>query len=159
MKRAQIKMFESLAVLVVFFFFLIFGASFYFKLQESSLNRQLEQNTQLRVVQIAQKTLTLPEISCSGLSVERENCVDVLKVQEFSRILADPNNADARVDYFKVFENSDIRVVQIYPQPAEWDIYSNQDGDESRVLQIPVLIYNALPDTHSFGYIEVRVYA
>jgi hypothetical protein len=161
MKRAQIKMFESLAVLVVFFFFLVFGASFYFKLQESSLKRQLEENTQLKVVQIAQKSLTLPELECSRIGVQRENCVDLLKVQQL-KDLVDSNDA-ARLDYFRTFEYSKISVHVIYPPPGdEIVIYDKPDTEhkqQSRVVQLPVLIYLPQPNAYAFGYLEVIVYA
>lgn len=146
-----------MAVLVVFFFFLIFGASFYFKLQEASLKRQMEENTQLKVIQIAQKSLTMPELECSRVGVARENCVDILKVQEFQQLLV--TDPDARVDYFNVFENSHIRVVEVYPEPNTWEIYENEKGEESRIVQIPILIYVPHSSHYAFGYLEVRVFA
>ncbi|HSU73223.1 MAG TPA: hypothetical protein VLJ21_05240 [Candidatus Binatia bacterium] len=158
MKRAQVKMFESLAVLVVFFFFLIFGASFYFKLQESSVKRQMEENAQLKVIQIAQKSLTLPELECSRIGVQRENCVDELKARKFAELLT---NENVQVDYFKTFEYAKVSVHKIYPDADEVVIYDKEDPNrqESRVAQIPVLLY--LPETnhYAFGYLEVTVFA
>jgi len=86
-------MFETLAVLVVFFFFLIFGASFYFKIQENSLLRELERSAQLQAVQTAQKALTLPELDCSFAGVQRQNCVDIDKVLKFTDLLNNNQNA------------------------------------------------------------------
>lgn len=160
MKRAQIKLFESLAVLVVFFFFLIFGASFYFKLQEASLKRQFEENTQLKVVQIAQKSLTMPELECSRIGVQRDNCIDYLKAIKFKELL--DSGADVKLDYFKTFEYSKITLHRVYPGPEAIDLYLRDDPEnkqEERVLQIPVLIYQPLSNEYAFGYLEVRVYA
>ncbi|MBI4145004.1 hypothetical protein HY493_02255 [Candidatus Woesearchaeota archaeon] len=156
MRRAQIKMFETLAVLVVFFFFLIFGASFYFRLQESSLEREFDRNTQLRAVQIAQKSITMPELECSFAGVQRENCMDVLKVQAFAELLA---TEEAFIDYFPVFQYSTLTVRQVYPSQLEWVVYNRPRGEQSTLLQIPVLIYDPNTNRHQFGYLEVRVYA
>ena len=41
-RKAQIKMFETIAVLVIFFFLIVIGVSFYFVMQSSSYNRQVE---------------------------------------------------------------------------------------------------------------------
>lgn len=156
MERAQIKMFETLAVLVVFFFFLIFGASFYFRLQESSLEREFDRNTQLKAVQIAQKSITLPELDCSFAGVQRENCVDVLKAQEFAELLS---TEEAAIDYFPVFQYSTITVKQVYPAAQEWRVYDRPRGEQSTLLQIPILLFNPNVNKNQFGYLEVRVYA
>ena len=155
-KRAQIKMFETLAVLVVFFFFLIFGASFYFKIQENSLIREFERSEQLRSIQIAQKTMTLPELDCSFAGVQRENCVDIEKVLEFRRLLSTDTNA--QIEYFKTFKQSKINITQVYPFRDSWTIYSRPETNQSRAIQIPVSILNGRTNDYSFGYIEVTVY-
>ena len=155
-RKAQIKMFETLAVLVVFFFFLIFGASFYFKIQENSLLRELERSAQLQAVQIAQKSLTLPELDCSFAGVQRSNCVDVDKVV----ILMDLLNTDstAQVEYFKTFKQSKVEITQVYPAGPSWTIYSRPETNESRAIQIPILIFNSRTNNYNFGYVEVTVY-
>jgi hypothetical protein len=159
MKRAQIKLFESLAVLVIFFFFIVFGASFYFKLQESSLRKQLDENSQLHTQQIAQKSSTMPELECSSLGVAQENCIDVLKVQAFANLLA--NDDTARLDYFKLFDYSTLVVHEVYPSADSWTVYDRQQENKttsSNVIQIPVLIRHPAQGANAFGYLEVKVY-
>jgi len=156
-RKAQIKMFETLAVLVVFFFFLIFGASFYFKIQENSLLRELERTSQLQAIQIAQKSLTMPEMDCSFAGVQRENCIDLQKVERFTDLLS--VNENAQIEYFKTFKQSKITVTQVYPPvAAEWVVYERPETEESRAIQIPSLIYDSRNNIYNFGYIEVRVY-
>lgn len=155
--RAQVKMFETLAVLVVFFFFLIFGASFYFKLQENALHRELDKNTQLRAIQIAQKSIHLPELDCSFAGVQRQNCVDLLKVQLLaSRITASDT---AKLDYFNTFEYSTLTFTEVYPDTITYIIYDKPQGDSVTTIQIPVVAYRATDRGYAFGYLEVRVYA
>ena len=155
-RKAQIKMFETLAVLVVFFFFLIFGASFYFKIQENSLLREIERNEQLQAIQIAQKSLTMPELDCSFAGVQRENCVDLQKVERFADLLS--INENAQIEYFKTFKQSKITITQVYPPGQELVIYSRPETEESRAIQIPMLILDSKNNVYNFGYMEVRVY-
>ncbi len=149
-------MFETLAVLVVFFFFIIFGASFYFKLQENSLQKELDKNTQLQAVQIAQKSVHLPELDCSFVNVQRENCVDSLKVSAFANLLQDDTNV---LEYFKSFGYSSLSVVQVYPSQSTTVVYDHPKDTSVTVMQIPVLIYVAAQNRYGFGYLEVKTYA
>lgn len=61
-RKAQLKMFETIAVLVVFFFLIVFGVSFYFVMQRSSYNKQVERNMQITAIDIAQKISDIPEL-------------------------------------------------------------------------------------------------
>ncbi len=149
-------MFETLAVLVVFFFFLIFGASFYFKLQENSLLRELDKTGQLRAIQIAQKSLHLPELDCSFVNVQRDNCFDVLKVDKFGALVNADDNA--LLEYFKTFEYSTLTVYRVYPLPATTVIYDRVQDGSITVLQIPILLFTAKQSDYGFGYLEVKVY-
>lgn len=149
-------MFETLAVLVVFFFFLIFGASFYFKLQENSLHRELEKNTQLRTIQISQKSLHLPELDCSFAGVQRENCVDLVKAQTLASLITSSDTA--KLDYFRLFEYSTLTFTQVYPDSVTYTIYDKSQGDSVTAIQIPVVVYQATDSSYGFGYLEVRAY-
>ncbi len=150
-------MFETLAVLVVFFFFLIFGASFYFKLQENALHRDLDKNTQIRAVQIAQKSVHLPELDCSFVGVQRENCIDFDKITALTALLM--SSDAAKIEYFKSFEYSTLRFHQVYPESVDYTIYDRKQGDSTTALQLPVVVYHAIDGSYGFGYLEVLVYA
>ncbi|MBI4151288.1 hypothetical protein HY492_04120 [Candidatus Woesearchaeota archaeon] len=156
LNRGQVKMFETLAVLVVFFFFLIFGASFYFKLQENSLMRELDKTGQLRAIQVSQKSLHLPELDCSFVNVQRDNCFDILKAQKFGALVTADENA--LIEYFKTFEYSTLTVYGVYPVPSTIVLYDRQRDGSVTVLQIPLLLYDARQGDYGFGYLEVKAY-
>lgn len=161
-RKAQIKMFETLAVLVVFFFFLIFGASFYFKLQENSLERDFARNLDLRAVQIAQKSITLPELRCTFPYAERSDCIDFDKAREFKKLLDD--NPNIRLSYLdNTFGLSSITLNVVYSSVGISEdkivIYNASRSEEFVSVQIPTVIYSGSDHRRalSFGYLEVTV--
>ncbi len=159
MKTAQIKMFETIAVLIVFFFLLVIGAVFYFNVQRSSLSRELEKMSELQSLQTVQKALYLPELDCSFASVQKDNCFDILKIKQLSKMLSEQ---DKLAEYFQAFGFSKITVTQAYPKSDfSLALYSNipPEYKQKLVTQSPVLLYNATSQSYSFGIIEVEAYA
>jgi hypothetical protein len=157
--RAQIKMFETIGVLVVFFFILIAGAAFYFSLQESSLQKELAQQAQLRSLQSAQQAAFLPELDCSFVGVARENCFDTLKLDAFAGLMRESSNRDA---YFGLFGFANITVRQAYPAlDTPVPLYLNPPPEYRRILRshLPVLLYNPVSRDFAFGIMEVSTYA
>ena len=163
MRRAQIKMFETMAVLVIFFFLLVGGAAFYFQIQKSSMQKDIAKQQQLIAFQVVQKSLFLPELDCSFVSIQKDNCFDKLKVKELSLLLDNPENEDFLIDYFKVFGFADIKITQIYPvnETFSYTLYNNIPKAYSSMLktQSPVLLFDAVKNRYDFGIIEVDVYA
>jgi hypothetical protein len=162
--KAQIKMFETMAVLVIFFFLLVGGAAFYFQVQKSSVQRDIQKQQQLLAFQVVQKALFLPELDCSFVSIQKDNCFDKLKVRQLSLILNDPENEDFFIDYFSVFGFADIKITQIYPdsnQTFAYTLYKNVPQDYSSIIktQSPVLLFDAVENQYDFGVVEVDVYA
>lgn len=157
MKRAQIKMFETIGVLIVFFFLLISGTVFYFNLQESSLRKELAQQAQLRSLQAAQRATFLPELDCSFASVTRENCFDIYKLAAFAQVRDRYQSA-----YFGLFGYATVTVRQAYPA-ADFTtvLYDNPPEEYSRSLKSfsPVLLYDAATRDAAFGVMEVVTYA
>ena len=163
MKGAQIKMFETMAVLVIFFFLLVGGAAFYFQIQKSSMQRDIAKQQQLIAFQVVQKALFLPELDCSFVSIQKDNCFDKLKVKELSILLSDPEKEDFLINYFRVFGFADIKITQIYPanETFSYTLYNNIPEAYSSMLktQSPVLLFDAVKKRYDFGIIEVDVYA
>jgi hypothetical protein len=163
MKKAQIKMFETMAVLIIFFFLLVGGAAFYFQIQKSSVQKDLEKQAQLRSFQVVQKALFMPELDCSFVSIQKDNCFDKLKVAKLSSLLNDPEREDFLIDYFNVFGFSEIKITQLYPvnQTFTLTLYKNIPDDYREIIktQSPVLLFDAIANRYDFGVIEVDVYA
>jgi len=158
-KKAQIKMFENVAVMIIFFFLLIFGASFYFTLQKASLQTQVERINQLAAVQQALRLTYLPELDCSFIGVQKENCFDKFKVDSFAE-----SNPTQNLAYFNIFGYSNITLKTIYPYPETKTIYDRTPPNisSSTQTQIPVLVCengcDPLNLQYSFGVLEVDYY-
>ena len=160
MRKAQIKMFETMAVLVIFFFLLVGGAAFYFQIQKSSIKRDLARQEQLRAFQVVQKALFLPELDCSFVSIQKDNCFDKLKVMNLGDLL---KQEKFMIDYFNVFGFSEIKVTQLYPVNVtfSYTLYKNIPEKYKSMIstQSPILLFDAVQNRYNFGIVEVDVYA
>lgn len=150
-------MFETMAVLVIFFFLLIFGVSFYFVMQRSSYNRQVERNAQLLSVQLTQKISNIPELDCALAGIQIENCVDKIKLEKMNELLQDEQT---KLYYFNAFGFSKITVRTIYPDFIEYELYERNPETFSAAYRnrIPMLLYNALEKKFDFALLEVTTY-
>lgn len=160
MKKAQIKMFETIGVLVVFFFILIAGAVFYFNMQKSALQKEMFKQSQLRSLKSAQRAVFLPELDCSFVSVQRENCFDKLKLAALRDMVG--GNQHVRAVYFRTFGYMNLSVREVYPDAGfEATVYEYLPEQYSGALksQLPVLLYNPVTRASSFGVMEVTTYA
>ncbi|MEM3154652.1 MAG: hypothetical protein QW165_03760 [Candidatus Woesearchaeota archaeon] len=156
--RGQIKMFETIGVLIVFFFLLFTGSIFYFSAQKSALQKEKVKASEQYAFQIVLKSLYLPELDCSFLVTQRDNCVDRIKLQKLSQLIA--TNETVRNDYFINFGFADITVTEAYPGDSIWKLYSRvpEEYVDKIVTQSPILIYDAWLDSYAFGIMEVAVY-
>ena len=155
--RAQIKMFETIAVMVVFFFLIAFGLTFYFVIAKASAQKDHQRTLQLQTIQTAQKISTIPEFDCVKVGVQIENCFDEIKVAKFSeRIRADPEMKEA---YFDIFGFVDVKLNKIFPNERQYDIYSKTRPDAGYdITMLPVLVYEPVQDSFGFGVLEVKFY-
>ena len=164
--RAQIKMFETIGVLVVFFFLLVTGIALYFGFQKGSIEEARVEAAELSGFQTALRVLYLPELDCSFLGAHKENCIDKLKLDSFRGLLQDD---DVRVDFFGGFGFSNITVRQAWPCPNQLCsgvvLYENvpmKDGVPSyshvSATLSPVLLFDAWRNEYDFGVVEVKSY-
>jgi len=157
MKRAQIKMFETVGVLIVFFFLLAVGSVFYFGAQKSALQKERVVASEKYALQIVFKSLYLPELDCSFLVTQRDNCVDKIKLQHMADLL---QTERAQEDYFTEFGYASITITEAFPGNETILLYQNApDSYIGKIsTQNPILLYDALKDSYAFGVIEVDVY-
>ena len=157
-RRAQMKMGETIAILFIFFMFVIFGFIFYAKISRTTYITELEEKNELAAIQSAQKIAYLPEVQCSTKNVLDENCYDVLKMEAFSRII---DNDEMRAYYYDHFGYSSVVVRQIYPKTDDtWILYNNTLEDSTSIFTpIPISLYYPGEDVNYLGVIEIRYYA
>ncbi len=165
---------ESLGILIVFFFLLILGFSFYTKFAETQYEGKRLEGLQKKAVDAAQIIGFLPELKCSLGAAEEvivtDVCIDKYKLESAQDIIN--NNKDY---YYDILGFSEISVIQIYPTEPDdtektWVLYEKTTQEYSRKTRvyIPVSLYNttaeiklALTEIHSvyaFGYMKVDVY-
>jgi hypothetical protein len=173
MKKAQIKMLETIAILVIFFFLLIFGFGFYARIQQVYYEEQKEKNAALKALQIAQKSAYMPEFQCSVQNIQDDNCFDIYKVRIFNKKLygddgipqSPPSDDDSSLKstYYDILGHSELLLQQIYPEVDPDDenitIYSNLLADSSHISSnmIPVSIFDGGTREYSIGILHIKV--
>ncbi len=83
MKKAQLKMMETIAIMIVFFILLALGFGFWYKMTKASAVQEEEKLSALKIVQITQRAIFLPELQCSEKNVIRDSCFDKIKLGIF----------------------------------------------------------------------------
>src|SRR3989344_5984028 len=119
--RAQIQMFETIGVIIVFLFLITLAAVIYFSAQKSSLETEKISANQKHALQITLQAINMPELDCSFLITSRDNCIDKIKLSSIQTLLS---NQETIQDYFTEFGYTTIKVAQIYPNKNNYTISS-----------------------------------
>ena len=154
-KKSQIKLFETIAILIVFFFIVAFGLVFYSQMQSRGVKSELQERYELRSMNTAQLANYLPEIQCSSENIVVDNCFNLVKLEHFSEVAS-----DSRLYYYNLFYSSNITVMQVYPSEKSWKLYSNVQPDwtENSKSQIPILLYDPIEKRYNTGVVLIEVY-
>lgn len=151
-------MFETIGVLVIFFFLIVIGLSFFFVIAKKGVIEAHEKVAQLKGVEIIRKAVTLPELDCARVGVQVENCFDRLKLKHFSKII----QTDPQVfsQYSPFFGTTEISVLEIFPPTgANFSLFKNplDDTGFDRAV-IPILLFDPIEDRFNFAVMEVKYY-
>jgi len=152
-KKAQLQMGESIMVLIIFFFLLVFGIVFYASYSLNQAQKKSREHKELIAIQIVQKVQFLPEIQCTIEGNEDYNCVDMSKLETFDLL----PEGKKRI-YETMFPRTVIDVKQVYPDSKSWHIYGTELQGNMYYYPIPVAIFNPVEDDYTFGVIEIKVY-
>lgn len=158
-KRSQMKMLETILVLLVFFFLLVFGLIFYVGFSSRQKGMDYEEEMGSLALQASQRFSSLSEIKCTtGGSYEKVGCMDIYSLEIFS-IQAD-ENYDV---YRKLFPNTKIEITQIYPSKKHWvvyDDYFNYTGKAPNIekFYMPIALHNTTADLRNLGFVTIGVY-
>lgn len=157
--KGQIQLFETIAVLMVFFVIVGFGMAFYFYISKESAIKEHRRALELNAITTAQKVSTLPELDCIQVGVHLEKCFDTLKMNSFAKILNDPN-MQAKDAYFDTTGYSKLTVMKIFPTGGQVDIYDNKPADSVSTEKtfLPINTYDPLTKTYGFAMLEVSFY-
>ena len=134
MKKAQIKMSETIAVLFVFFVLVIFGVLFYFNYSKIAIKEKNDELLGRRAMEVTLQTLFLPELICSrGKAEPIDNCFDLMKLRQvnntFRKYFSDY--------YYNLFPYTKISVDEFYPGNRSWVLYNKPKTKKSGNSTIP----------------------
>jgi len=153
-QKGQIRLFESIAVLLVLVFLFVFGIQYYAGVQKNAYERMSDQFNRLDSIKAANQIMSSPFLVCSTRNIRSGLCLDKYKLQAVS----DP---DADIPWPSGVALMNIRVEQTYPSLDSWQITNYQPAQNvsSFATQFPVVIYDPFTFTNTFGFIEIRTYA
>lgn len=152
-KRAQIKMFETIGVLVVFMIIVAIGLQFYGRIQQQSLEDMKNKFQQFDSVKMSLLVSHLPELICTSRDIVEGACFDHDKLIIF---------ADHEVDkhdlYVELLGDSVVWVDIVYPVEQTFVIYNGTVGDDYTftLTPHPVNIYNSSSRTYMMGVLYVQ---
>lgn len=153
-KKAQIKLMETVGVLLVFFVLLAIGMIFYGQYQKSEI---LKQQRELIVSDAISKTIRimyLSELQCTRNKAPSEGCIDIERLKLFNETIED------NMDYYKhIFGNSKIVVRELYPHNRTFAVYEVGRSRNSFSTPIPVTLYDPVRDLNYFGVLNVEIYS
>lgn len=154
LKRSQIKLFESIAVLVIFFFLVAIGLRIYGGYELHALEEMQVQFSTLDSIKTSLLLLSLPELTCTVYSLDRGSCIDLYKAHAFAELtLAHGDH------YYDKFRDSLIVLEQIEPSPFTITLY-NESGELTgsfRYTPVPVSIWNPVRRYYGLGILHVYV--
>ena len=159
LKKSQIQIGETIAVLLVFFILIVIGFIFYTKVLKGNIETEKEELSQKSSIGIAQRVMFLPELQCSEDVVkEITNCIDVLKLDSARDLMRRKEN---EIYYYDLLEFGDVSISQIYPvNPSmqNLNIYSRriQDFKSKFITNVPVSLYDPVARKYAFGILTIE---
>lgn len=162
-KKSQMKTFESIAVLIIFFVLIGLGLMFYAGVQKTSLKQTYAERTEQEAVKIAMKVSYLPEALCSKRKIIEDDCFDVYKLESITHWIE--SDEQFFLYYQRDFKDSVITVRQIFPPGKTHTIYKNDPENESKrkfymiPTYVPVSLKNSSADKeYSMGLLNVTMF-
>jgi hypothetical protein len=153
-KRSQIRMGETIAVLIIFFFLLIIGAIFFFNVKKNSLYSDLEDYYSKQSIEISQVVSYLPELQKKKKKIIEANCYNIYKLEAAKNHTVDNSNF-----YFPFFSYSEIVIQEVYPETQKWVLYNYTINNSAPILTyIPISLYDPTDKAYSFGVLSIAYY-
>lgn len=155
LKKSQVQIGETIAVLFVFFMLIVIGFIFYVRIIKGNIELEEEEHSQLRSVGIAQRTMFLPELQCSEDNIITDNCVDILKLGSAQNLMR-----ENELYYYDLLEFSEVSILQIYPIEAKWSIYSRKKENFNTRFEtnVPISLYDPTTRKYGFGIMNIKTF-
>lgn len=134
-------MFETVAILVVFFIIVGIGFIYYSSISKTMAKREATERAELKSIETAQRLTYLPEIKCtSSIAKEIGSCVDYYKVNTFKRMFESDDNP--KEYYFDILGFTTIKIKTLYPEEEEIVIYDypKPNWEKLDTYQVPIVL-------------------
>jgi hypothetical protein len=163
-KKSQIKMMESIAVLLVFIILLAFIIIFYVKMSVASSGKGKEDKNKLRAIEISQLISYMPELQCSTKNIIEDVCFDMAKIQAFIFLNRTPEGQRIMGSYYyDLFRYSKITIYTVYPvRNIIFTIYDNKPNTTDygiKETHLPITLYDPSERKSYFSMLNVSVYS
>ncbi|MFC1696737.1 hypothetical protein ACFL1H_00235 [Nanoarchaeota archaeon] len=166
-KKGQLKLMETIAVLMVLIIMLGFGLIIFSQLTKGQAADKEDINVGMLIEELVERTLIMAELECPpSIDVVSSNCLDLYKIKVMNEVYTD---SDHIRKYRHIWSRSEIIVHVIYPYEEyfvntvlggqdNWTIYDNAIGDYTRTKSriMPISIYDGITEDYYFGEIYVR---
>ena len=148
---------ETIGVMFVFLLLVIFGFLFYMRFQAASFEGVKTEEYGKRSIDVAQRSLTLPELQCSSDNIIIDDCMDIVKLTILSNMMKE--SSELQNDYYDKFQSSTIQIQQVYPSKNAWTVYNRSVNATNRfATQIPISLYDPMSKRYSFGVMNLTYY-
>ena len=157
MKNAQMKMGETIAVLIVFFMILFFGIFFYANIERKNIQERLETMEEKKSIDISQTISFLPELKCTTGNITKSLCIDKLKKDVFSEQIGSQYSRH----YQSLFSNTKIELAEIYPNSGDYIlIYEGTTSEQYFTTYVPISVFDPTnyPGRYTIGLLKITYY-
>ena len=155
-RKAQMKMGETIAVLLVFFILLFFGIMFYSKMQTNKIRETVQEMEEKESIDVAQQIQFLPELKCTFSDVTRSLCIDYLKAKSFANI-----SKDNTAYYQSIFGSTKIEYAEVYPELTNYTlIYEGPTSNQYLTTFMPISLFHPIPypGRYKIGLLRIKYY-
>lgn len=159
-RKADVKLIESVGIMLIFFFILVMGMVFYARMSGISIEQKRQENLDRVAMNTALKASYMAELQCNAGDVGEgnQNCIDLEKIMAFQML-----DEEAKAEYYQsFFEYAVVSVYQTYPPDEDLDVtlYNKPIPKAKTEINtlIPTALYDAASKKYKFGFLSVTTY-
>lgn len=157
LKKSQMQMTETIAVIVIFFILIVAGLIFYAKFQTDSIEKKQAEVVTKKAIALSLTSSFLPELRCSNNNVIVQDCVDMLKLKSFKYLIDDEDNPEFKTYYSLLFGQSNIYVTDVTGQlEPEVKLYESDINWTRRSYSPIPIVQRTIDDKYYFGVLNVE---
>jgi hypothetical protein len=165
MKKAQTKILENTATLMILIFIFIVVISGVVLYQTAKFKQDEQNQKDVLFAKKIKAIYSFPEFVCSDNGHVNPNCYDIHKIEIFKKKLETDQNYQAYYRDILGFTNISVQRFDPSPEINSWsyerEIFANIKPDfKSRaVFEMPILLRNSSNNGNYFGVLTLEIYS